>query len=112
MIIRNLEDSILTDSILSSYSTDTINDFNILSNIVTPQNQNNVTPINNSPKTYTVQAGDSYWKISKEIGIPIGELQKLNGYKDVIHPNDVLRLTPDTINEVVNIRKEREKEKK
>ena len=52
------------------------------------------TPTNN--KTYTVQRGDSLWKIAAEqlgAGYRYSEIKKLNGLtSDVIKPGQVLKL--------------------
>ena len=52
---------------------------------------------NDSGRTYTVKAGDSFWKIAQEQlgnGLRYGEIIKLNNMKvtTVIHPGDVLKL--------------------
>lgn len=44
--------------------------------------------------TYTVQKGDSFWVISRKLGCPISELERLNNKSrfSLIHPGDVLRV--------------------
>lgn len=62
-------------------------------------------------KTYKVKKGDSLWKIAKENNLSLDELIKLNPTKkDMIHPDDELRLAPDRITYDVNIRQERQNE--
>lgn len=62
-------------------------------------------------KKYKVKKGDSLWKIAKDNNISLDELIRLNPTKkDIIYPNDELRLEPDKIKKTVDIRKERQKE--
>ena len=62
-------------------------------------------------KKYVVKKGDSLWKIAKDNNITLDELIRLNPTKkDIIHPNDELRLEPDRITEEINIRQERQRE--
>ncbi len=43
--------------------------------------------------SYTVQAGDSYWRIANKYGISIQELQRLNGTSDyTLHPGQSLKV--------------------
>ncbi len=44
--------------------------------------------------TYTVQKGDSFWSISRKLGCPMSELERLNNKSrfSLIHPGDVLRV--------------------
>ena len=43
---------------------------------------------------YTVQKGDSYWKIAKKLNIPYKEIIKLNGTNNLIHVGDRVILPP------------------
>lgn len=62
-------------------------------------------------KKYVVKKGDSLWKIAKDNNITLDELIRLNPTKkDIIYPNDELRLEPDRITEEINIRQERQRE--
>lgn len=64
-------------------------------------------------KKYIVKKGDSLWKIAKDNNITLDELIRLNPTKkDIIYPNDELRLEPDRITEEINIRQERQRESK
>lgn len=64
-------------------------------------------------KKYVVKKGDSLWKIAKDNNITLDELIRLNPTKkNMIHPNDELRLEPDKITEEINIRNERQREAK
>lgn len=64
-------------------------------------------------KKYKVKKGDSLWKIAKDNNITLDELIRLNPTKkDIIYPNDELRLEPDRITEEINIRQERQRESK
>lgn len=59
-------------------------------------------------KHYIVKPNDSLWQIAKDNNISLDELIRLNPkFKDMIHPNDILRLEPDKIIQDVNIRQER-----
>ena len=43
--------------------------------------------------SYTVQAGDSYWRIANKYGISIQELQRLNGTSDyTLHPGQSIKV--------------------
>ena len=43
--------------------------------------------------SYTVQAGDSYWRIANKYGISIQELQRLNGTSDyALHPGQSIKV--------------------
>ena len=44
--------------------------------------------------TYTVQKGDSFWSISRKLGCPMSELERLNNKSrfSLIFPGDVLRV--------------------
>lgn len=65
------------------------------------------------PKTYTVKANDSLWQIAKDNNISLDELIKLNPTKkNMIHPNDVLKLEPYKTTKKVNVREERLKEER
>ena len=62
-------------------------------------------------KKYIVKKGDSLWKIAKDNNITLDELIRLNPTKkDIIYPNDELRLEPDKITKEINIRDERQRE--
>lgn len=62
-------------------------------------------------KKYIVKPNDSLWQIAKDNNMSLDELIKLNpSKKNMIHPNDVLRLEPDKITKDVDIRKERQLE--
>lgn len=64
-------------------------------------------------KTYVVQKGNSPWQIAHDNGITLDEFYKLNPNvkeRHMIHPGDVVRLSPDEIIERINIREERNKE--
>ena len=62
-------------------------------------------------KKYVVKKGDSLWKIAKENNIELDELIRLNPTKkNIIYPNDELRLEPDKITKEINIRDERQRE--
>lgn len=62
-------------------------------------------------KKYVVKKGDSLWKIAKNNNITLDELIRLNPTKkDIIYPNNELRLEPDRITEEINIRQERQRE--
>ena len=64
-------------------------------------------------KKYVVKPNDSLWQIAKDNHMSLEELIKLNPSKrNMIHPNDVLRLEPDKITKDVDIRKERQLEDK
>ena len=64
-------------------------------------------------KKYVVKPNDSLWQIAKDNHMSLEELIKLNpSKKNMIHPNDVLRLEPDKITKDVDIRKERQLEDK
>ena len=64
-------------------------------------------------KKYVVKKGDSLWKIAKDNNITLDELIRLNPTKkDIIYPDDELRLEPDKIKKTVDIRKERQEEDK
>ncbi|HHY51756.1 MAG TPA: LysM peptidoglycan-binding domain-containing protein [Clostridiales bacterium] len=47
-----------------------------------------------SSGTYTVQPGDSFWLIAKQVGCTMEELEQLNGKKrtDLIHPGDIFQV--------------------
>lgn len=64
-------------------------------------------------KKHVVKPNDSLWQIAKDNHMSLEELIKLNpSKKNMIHPNDVLRLEPDKITKDVDIRKERQLEDK
>ena len=52
-------------------------------------------PKNQEASTYTIQSGDSFWKIANQFGMSVDELLKLNGYSSanvMIHPGQVLKV--------------------
>ncbi|MCW6663516.1 LysM peptidoglycan-binding domain-containing protein, partial [Aerococcaceae bacterium NML190073] len=51
-------------------------------------------PAPSATGTYTVQAGDSYWRIANRHGISIQELQRLNGTNDYfLYPGQVIKVS-------------------
>ncbi|MCW6666338.1 LysM peptidoglycan-binding domain-containing protein, partial [Aerococcaceae bacterium NML190938] len=69
-----------------------------------PQN----TPAPSAPSvsgggSYTVQAGDSYWRIANKYGISIQELQRLNGTSDYfLYPGQSLKVPGSSSNASTN----------
>ena len=64
-------------------------------------------------KIYKVKKGDNLWTIAKNNNMDLNELLKLNpNINRTIHPNDIIKLEPEKITKVVNIRQERERERK
>ena len=63
-------------------------------------------------KTYTVKSGDNLWNISRQQGITLSELRNLNPHikGDLIRPGDVLSMTPQYRDEIVDVRAERARE--
>ncbi len=52
-----------------------------------------------SAKTYTVQAGDSIWKIANKYGVSVLEIKRMNNkINDLIFPNEKLTI-PDSISD-------------
>lgn len=51
-------------------------------------------PKNQKYRTYTVQKGDSFWRIAKKFSCTMSELERLNNKSrfDIIYPGDVLRV--------------------
>lgn len=47
--------------------------------VVLPLNEDEKSP---EPKSYQVQRGDTLWKISKDLKIPVAEIKRLNGLKN------------------------------
>lgn len=61
-------------------------------------------------KTYIVKKGNSPWQIANDNGITLDEFYRLNPEvkeRHMIHPGDVVRLTPDEVKERVDIRQQR-----
>lgn len=66
-------------------------------------------------KHYTVNKGDTLWKIAKDNNIALDELYRLNpniGKNDFIYPGDKVRLSPEYVKYDVDLRKERIEENK
>lgn len=64
-------------------------------------------------KKYIVKKGDNLWTIAKNNGLQLDELLKLNPTKKrLIYPGDELRLEPDKVTKTINIREERERERR
>lgn len=61
---------------------------------------------------YTVNRGDSLWKIAHDNNMPLSKLRELNPQVkgNMIHPGDVLRLSPEFERQIVNLREERQRE--
>lgn len=63
--------------------------------------------------TYIVKKGNSPWQIANDSGISLDEFYRLNPTvkeKGIIHPGDIVKISPDIIKEEVDIRLERQKE--
>lgn len=66
----------------NSFSTQGIQNFG--------SNQERITALNNNQIKHTVEAGDSYWGISKKYGVSLETVQAANNWKEIIHPGEVI----------------------
>ena len=68
--------------------------------------------IESAPMTHNVVAGDNLWNLAKQYNISFDDIQRYNPQiKDgVLHVGDKLRVAPQYREQVVDLRKERERE--
>lgn len=63
-------------------------------------------------RTYTVAKGDNLWNIAKEYNISLDRLRQLNPQLkgDLIMPEDILNISPEYKQQLINIREEQTRE--